>query len=330
MIMKQSENVFEKEVRKLIEVIARNKSFFLAGHINPDGDTIGSMLALALILKRMDKKVYLYSRDPIPGNLSFLPQIRTIKVDKLPKSVFDVIILLECSNPKRAGDLKGLEKKIKFVVNIDHHKTSQFYGDINLIDHSSSSTAEIVYRVFYKMKIVLTQKEAACLYTGIVTDTGRFHFPATSSQTLEIASRLLQTGFNFSKINDVLYSTKPLSVLKLLGRALADMELVFNGKVALMTLKKEDFAKAGACLEHSENIINYGMMIPHIKISVLFREEEDTILSVTFRSKGSIDVSSIAQKFGGGGHKNAAGCRMKISMEQAKEKILSEIKKIVV
>jgi phosphoesterase RecJ-like protein len=307
------------------------------------------MLALASVLKRMNKRVYLYSSDPVPGNLSFLPQIRTIKVDKLPKSVFDVLILLECSNPKRAGNLKNLQKKVQCIVNIDHHKTSQVYGDINLIDHSSSSTAEIVYQVFYQMKIILTQKEAACLYTGIVTDTGRFHFPATSSRTFEITSRLLETGFNFSKINDVLYSTQPLPALKLLGRALADMELVFDGKAALMVLKKADFAMAGACIEHSENIINYGIMIPLIKVSVLFREEgwtiqpcralsdtqqeqknsNNTVLSVTFRSKGSIDVSSIAQKFGGGGHKNAAGCRLKMSVEEAKKKILPEIKKII-
>lgn len=319
-------NVFEKEVHRLIDVLNENRTFFLAGHINPDGDTIGSMLALASVLKRMNKMVYLYSSDPVPENLSFLPQIKTIKVDKLPKSGFDVMILLECSNPKRAGNLNGLEKRVQCIVNIDHHRTSQLYGDINLITHSSSSTAEIVYQLFYQMKIILTRKEAACLYTGIVTDTGRFHFPATSSRTLEITSRLLETGFNFSKINTLLYSTQPLPALKLLGRALAGMELVFDGRVALMVLKKADFNHADADIEHSENIINYGMMIPHVRVSVLFREG-DRLLSITFRSKGSIDVSSIAQKFGGGGHKNAAGCRMKISIDEAKNKILPEIKR---
>ena len=318
----------EKELRKIQRVILKHKSFFLAGHINPDGDTLGSMLAFSSVLKRLGKKVYMFSNDPIPENLRFLPNIKSIKIGKIPKAAYEVMILLESSSPKRAGDLKNMDKKVDVLINIDHHKTSEKFGDINVIDNASSSTAEIIYRLFYNMKVKITKSEAICLYTGIVTDTGRFHYPATNPRTLDIASRLLQTGFKFSRINDLLYSTKSFCALKILGQALLSMELEFSDKVAFLTLLNQDFKDANASLEHTENIINYGMMVPSVKVSVLFRQEFNRT-SVTFRSKGNIDVSALAKKLGGGGHKNAAGCKLNLPLDIIKEKIKKEVSKIL-
>ncbi|MBI4655491.1 MAG: bifunctional oligoribonuclease/PAP phosphatase NrnA [Elusimicrobia bacterium] len=320
--------VLEEELKKFIEAIQTNKKFFLAGHIGPDGDTIGSMLAIASVLKRMGKKVYMFSGDPVPENLAFLPHIKSIHVSKPPRSRFDAMILLECSNLKRAGILNGLDKITSLIVNIDHHKTADFYGDINIIDTASSSTAEIIYRFFYSQKVNITKIEASYLYVGIVTDTGRFHYPATNPQTHETASRLLQTGFKFARINDFLYSTRSFESLKILGRALESMTMMFSGKAAVMTLTQRDFTELNAMVEHSENAINYGMMIPGVKAAILFREEGGR-LSVTFRSKGRIDVSAVAAKFGGGGHKNAAGCKFKPPLKEAFKKVLPEIRKIV-
>jgi phosphoesterase RecJ-like protein len=317
----------EQEFRKLEKIIVTGRSFFLAGHLNPDGDTLGSMLAVSSVLRRLGKKIFLFSNDPVPASLGFLPHAKSIKIGRLPpKKRFDAAILLECSTPQRGGDLSTILKHAGKVVNIDHHKTSEFYGDVNIIEPHSSSTAEIVYRLLYSMKVHVTRTEAACLYVGIVTDTGRFHFPATSPRTLEVASRLLETGFNFSRINDLLYSTKSCQALKVLGRALGSLELVCGGRVAVMTLKTADFTDFGAAPEHTENIINYGMMAPGVGITVLFREEDGRV-SVTFRSRGRADVSLLAKMFGGGGHKNASGCKMNTSMEDARKRILGEIRK---
>ena len=319
----------EREFKKLEELILAGNSFFLAGHLNPDGDTLGSMLAISSVLRRLGKKVCLFSSDPVPDNLSFLPRAGSIKVGRLPpKKRFDVAILLECSTPQRGGDLSAVLKHAGKVVNIDHHKTSQLYGDVNIVESHSSSTAEIVYRLFYGMNVHITKAEAACLYVGIVTDTGRFHFPATSPRTLEVASRLLETGFKFSEINDLLYATKSCRALKVLGRALESLELLFSGRVAVITLKMSDFNDFDASPEHTENVINYGMMVPGVQLAVLFREEAGRT-SVTFRSRGRADVSLLAAAFGGGGHRNASGCKMKAGTEEARKKVLAEIQKIL-
>lgn len=317
----------ETEFKRLEELITGSQTFFMAGHLNPDADTIGSMLAIASVLKRLGKKVRLFSQDPVPENLRFLPHVKSIR-STLPKTKFDAAILLECSVPSRGGALEPVLKRCAKVVNIDHHKTSEFYGDINIVEPHSSSTAEIVYRLFHNMTVNVTRREAACLYTGMVTDTGRFHFPATSPRTLEIASRLLETGFKFSRINDLLYATKAPEALKVLGRALESMESKAGGKLSVLTLTLKDFKEFDARSEHAENVINYGMMPPSAKAAVMFREENERI-SVTFRSRGHIDVSLVAKGFGGGGHRNASGCRLKGSLDEAKGRVLPVLTKLL-
>jgi len=313
----------ETEFKKLEEIILSSKSFFLAGHLNPDGDTIGSMLAIASVLKRMGKRVRVFSQDPVPQNLNFLPRTSSI-TSRLPKTSFDAAILLECSTPARGGNLAPVLKRCGKVVNIDHHKTSEFYGDINIVEPHSSSTAEIVYRLFFNMNVAVSRLEATYLYTGIVTDTGRFHFPATSPRTLEVASRLLETGFKFSRINDLIYATKAKEALKILGRALESMEFRANGKLAVITVTLKDFSDFGASPEHTENVINYGLMPHGVKAAVMFREETDKI-SVTFRSRGALDVSAVAKQFGGGGHRNASGCKMHGSLEEVKKTVIETL-----
>lgn len=319
----------ETEFKRLEELIVNSETFFLAGHLNPDGDTIGSMLAIGSVLKRLGKKVRLFSQDPVPENLRFLPHVKSIR-SRLPSASakFDAAILLECSNPARGGNLDPVLKRAAKVVNIDHHKTSELYGDINIVEPHSSSTAEIVYRLFYNMNVHVTKREASCLYTGIVTDTGRFHFPATSPRTLEVASRLLETGFKFSRVNDLLYATKACEGLRILGRALESLEMKAGGKLAVLTLKASDFKQLGARSEHTENVINFGLMPPGVKAAVMFREEEERI-GVTFRSRGHLDVSTVAKAFGGGGHRNASGCRIKGGLAAAREKVLSVLTRLL-
>lgn len=317
----------ETEFKRLEELMTGAQTFFLAGHLNPDGDTIGCMLAIGSVLKRLGKKVTLFSQDPVPANLRFLPNVRGIR-SRLPKGKFDAAILLECSTPARGGALEPVLKRCGKVVNIDHHKTSEFYGDINIVEPHSSSTAEIVYRLFHNMTVNVSRREASCLYTGMVTDTGRFHFPATSPRTMEIASRLMETGFKFSRINDLLYATKALESLKILGRAMESLELKSGGKLAVMTLTRADFEGFGARAEHAENVINYGMMPPGVKAAVMFREEHERV-SVTFRSRGHLDVSLVAKSFGGGGHRNASGCRLKLTLGEARTRVLAALARLL-
>lgn len=319
----------EKEFENLKQIILDGKIFFLVPHLNPDGDAIGSMLAFNSLLNRLGKKTILFSKDPVPSNLYFLKGVKKIKSalpKKIPKNC--VAILFECSVPNRAGDIEGFLSGCSKIVNIDHHKTAQLYGDVNIIDHNCSSTAEIIYRFFYDIKLKINKSEAACLYTGIIIDTGRFHFPVTSSMTHQITALLMQENFNFSRINDIIYATKPYPAIKLLGRAIESLSILENGKLATMTLKLSDFRKFSATSEHTENIINYAMMIETVKACVLFKEEQDKI-AATFRSKGEIDVSKVASSFGGGGHKNASGCKIKAPLEQAQKIVIARLRELI-
>ncbi len=320
---KTAETLFSSELRRIANALQSGKRFFLAGHLNPDGDTLGSSLALASVLKRMGKYAYIYSADPVPENLEFMPGIRAVHVGRLPRGKFDAVVLLECSNPGRSGSLKGIEKRAGCLINIDHHRTAENYGDINLIDSFSSSTAELIYQLFYQMRVSLTASEATCLYIGIATDTGRFHYPATRPHTFETAARLLEAGAKAAMVNNHIYATRAFPAVKLLGRALEKLELLHSGRLAVSVLTKSDYESLNAESQHSEDIVNYGIMIPGVKVSVLIREEN--VIGVNFRSKGKLDISAAAKRLGGGGHRNAAGCKLKMPLEKARAKILKEI-----
>jgi len=309
----------------VIRELKKRRTFFIAGHQNPDGDTLGCGLALASVLKRLGKKTYIFSADPVPENLLFLPGIKTIHAGKLPPGSFEAAVLLECSTPGRAGYLGGTLEKCGVVLNIDHHRTFEPYGHVNYVNPAASSTAEILYGFFEKMKIPLTRHEAECLYVGLATDTGRFHYPSTTARAHEVASGLIRAGAGTAEINNLVYSTRAFPALKLLGAALNRLELSDGGKTAVSFLTRKDIVSAGASTQHAEDIVNYGLMVPGTGVSVMFREEEGRI-AVNFRSKGAVDVSLIAKKLGGGGHRNAAGCKLRVPLKEAMRKTLAVIK----
>lgn len=303
------------------------KYCFIAGHINPDGDSIGSTLAVASVLKRMGKKVYPYA-DSMPGDdLAFLPGLKQTHIAKLPaKITFDTAIFLECSDTKRAGKIDPVFKNVKTIINIDHHKTSDTYGTLNYIDPEASSTAEIILDLFKTMGVKITPKEATCLYTGLVTDTARFLHSNTTAKAMLAGSELLAAGADIKTINKVLYFTRALSETKLLGRALEKMQILHRGTLSLIELTKEDFKITGANPVHTQGIVSRPIKIPGVQVSLLVKQEQDKI-SVNLRSAGAVDVSLIAQQFGGGGHARAAGFKRKDMPIQTLAKNLVKVTK---
>lgn len=304
----------------------RDRSFFLAGHRKPDGDTIGSGLALVWFLKSLGKKAEIYSQDPIPKVLQFLPGIGMVRVGQKTRKKFDTAILLECSTPDRFGDILDLKSQVGTIIHIDHHKTSVPYGHINLIHPEASSNAEQVYEILRLSGRPVTPEMAACLYVGLATDTGRFQYSNTSPRTLRVAAELMETGIKAYKINERLFATKPLSALKLLSLTLGGLELHFKGKAAVQTISRGILKRAQASMEDSEEIVNYGLTIPGTEVAILFKEEPGRIF-VSFRSRDEVDVSAVAQKFGGGGHHKAAGCQLALPLEKARRMVLKEVKK---
>lgn len=307
------------DIAGIVKTLKSAKTFFLAGHQRPDGDTLGSGLALALALNERGKKATMYSGDPIPESLEFLPGLKHLKVARPPAASarFDAAILMECSTPERMGPgLIDLKKQAKTVISIDHHKTSDPYGHYNMIDADKSSNAEQLYDVFKKLGWKITPDMATCLWVGLTTDTGRFQYSNTKPSTLKVAAELLKTGIAAHDINHRLFRTSSLPALRLLARALSIMKLECNAKVSIFPISQEDFAAAGAGLEHTEEIVNYGLRVPGVEASALLKEGRDQII-VSFRSRGKVDVSAVAAKWGGGGHHNAAGCRIKESLSKA-------------
>ena len=287
--------------------------FFVAGHLNPDGDSLGCTLAMTSLLERLGKTVYAYAAPAIGNDLKFLPGLSKVHVGELPDNPdFDTVILLECSDRQRGGDLENILTSAQTLVNIDHHLVSDDYGHVNHIDSGASSTAEIIFQLFEESGVegfLPTPDEATCLYTGLVTDTGRFVHSNTSAEALRVASALVALGADIQQINQVIYFTKSYIELKLLGRALEKMEMRFDNKYSQIILTKRDFETFGATPAQTQGIVSQPTMIPGVEISALIKEEPDKV-SVNLRSRGNADVSRIAQQFGGGGHARAAGFKV--------------------
>ena len=301
-------------LRAVWQAIHAGKKFFIAGHLNPDGDSLGCTLAMTSLLERLDKTVYAYAAPAIGNYLRFLPGLEKVHVGILPqKADFDTVILLECSDRQRGGNLESILNAAKTLVNIDHHLVSDDYGHVNHIDSKASSTAEIIFQLFEtyddEHALLPTPAEATCLYTGLVTDTGRFVHSNTTAEALRVASALVALGADIAKINQVIYFTKSYIELKLLGRALEKMEMRFDNKYSQIILTRRDFESFGATPAQTQGIVSQPTMIPGVEVSALIKEEPMQV-SVNLRSRGNVDVSALAQQFGGGGHARAAGFKV--------------------
>ncbi len=314
---------FEEIVKKIKET----NSFALVAHASPDGDAVGSTLAMALSLRSLGKKVTILSKEFTPNYLSYLPlQEEYGTVSSLCEEI-QVLICLDCGNKDRLSmEREGFEEIFK--INMDHHVSNENYGDLNYVDSLSASTAEIVFEVITALGVNLDEDMAKCLYTGIVSDTGSFQYPSTTAKTLNIAAHLLETGFNFSAIQRALFSTTPFKRVKLLGRALMTLENHLDGFVSTMYLESEDFNILALSDRDSGNIVNYGLEPLECDVSIMFKEA-DGALRVSVRTKEYIDASKLCGKFGGGGHVRAAGCNMEgITLADAKKVFLEEIERM--
>lgn len=320
----------DKILQKICDLIRKKKSFFLSGHQRPDGDTVASELALGMLLRRLGKKVEIYNFEPVPKNLLFLPGAKSIRVAWRVSKKYDAAFIFECFDAARMGNIIDLKKQAGTVVNIDHHLKHSFFGDINLINPRASSNSEQLYYLYEKLKLRPTKQEASCLYVGIMTDTGRFQYPNTTPETLRIASELLKEGVEVHLLCERIYGRRSVPALKLLAAALSKLKLFFNGKVAYAELSKKDFESAKAGEDETEEIVNYGLMIPGTLISILARESDaNGMVKVSLRSRKEIDVCKIAESFGGGGHKNASGCKIGAPISKVSSLLLSRVRKFI-
>lgn len=318
-------------IGQICAAIKKGRTFFLSGHLKPDGDTVASELAMESLLRRLKKSVDMVNYESVPENLRFLPGAERIQTAKKIDKKYDVAIIFECNNADRMGNIVDLKKQAKTVVNIDHHLMHGDFGHINLVNPGASSNSEQLYYVFEKLRMPITQEEATCLYLGIMTDTGRFQHSNTNAETLRIASKLVERGVNVAELSERIYGTRSYPAIKLLGATLANLSLTPDGKIAYVAIRKQDFERTQSTEEDSEEIVNYGLQIPTALISIFMRETaQNGTVKISFRSRRGVNVCKLAEQFGGGGHKYASGCRVSGAIDQILKNVLEAARKIVV
>jgi phosphoesterase RecJ-like protein len=306
---------------KLLSFLDEEDNFFIATHINPEGDALGSSLALSMALESIGKQTTLYDKDPVPEFYHYLPGHEKFTHAPSSQTTLNLpLILLDCNTLDRAG-LEGLIFKYSAVI--DHHKTENDFGDIRWVEPEAAATGVMIFYLIKELGIKITREIAINLYSAIAIDTGTFRYSSTTAEVLRVAAELIEAGANPAYISQSLYEAWSEERFSLLIMALNTLEI--RDRVAITFVTKEMFKKTGTGPEDTENFSSLPRIMKDIKISAFFREIDDNHWKVSLRSRGDINVARIATLFEGGGHKNAAGYKIKGSLESAKESLLKTI-----
>lgn len=308
----------------ILEVLRKGERFLVCSHSRPDGDAVGSMLALGMLLEQMGKRPDLVSADRIPAIYRGLPGAEAIRTAMRAHGPYDAVIMLECDGIGRAR-LRGLEEF--FLINIDHHVSGRPYANLNWIDCSAASVGELIHRLVRAAGATVTPEMATCLYTTVLTDTGGFCYGATKASTFALARDLVVAGADPIAIaQEVCFSTQTSKIL-LLGAALANLNR--EGYLAWLWVTHQDMVRTCAAEEDCEGIVNFALCISGVEVAVFLRELPDRRVRLSLRSKGRINVAEIAGRLGGGGHETAAGCTLEGPLPHSLEEILTLLREAV-
>lgn len=310
----------------LDDIIKSSKKILLLSHVNPDGDTLGSMCALySAIFHRFKKKVDMNIVSNIPFNYQFLPNVNLAQRYYDKSLIYDLVITLDVASIDRVKDSKIFFDKAKCTINIDHHKTNPRFGDYCIINPEASSCGEVLFDFFIENNWEITYDMAVCLYTAIMTDTGNFRFENTSSNALRIAANLVDIGVKPSQLYKYCFESKTKNLVMFQNYCVNKAEFVNDNKIVYATIYKKDLEKFNAGEDYTDGIAETLRAINSTEVSFVLKEVDSKITKVSMRSK-RLDVASICEKFNGGGHTFAAGCTIKASIKDSIEKILREIK----
>ncbi|MCK4859376.1 MAG: bifunctional oligoribonuclease/PAP phosphatase NrnA [Candidatus Omnitrophica bacterium] len=318
-----------REEKRVVEVLKKYDSFLIGSHINPDGDSLGSQLAIASLLKRAGKKVSVLNPNPAPSIYNFLPYKEWITFS-CKKDKWEVGVVVDCSEYGRLKEVQNSFSSLPVVVNIDHHISNKKFADVNFLNSSASSTGEMVYRIFKSFPQQFTKEEALLLYVAILTDTNSFKF-GTTAYTHQIVGELLNFGLDSRKIQEKIYDV-PFSEVKLLELLSPTIQMSKDRKIAWAKITKEMMNEieqnfgGGEDIAQTDTFVNYLCSIRDIEVAVLFKKLDNGI-KASLRSKNSVDVNKIAKIFGGGGHLKASGCSFLEDMEKVEKKVIAEIEK---
>jgi len=317
-------------MERIVQRINDSRHILIASHAEPDGDSLGSLVALGLALSKLGKKVTLYNSSSIPAVYRFLSGSERI-VRRIKKaSTYDLAIILDCGDIGRIGEGSAVVSQIPMIINIDHHVSNTAFGHVQFIDTSACATAEIVYRLISTLGIAVDKAIATSIYTGILTDTGSFRFSNTNQAAFAISKAMIEAGVEPHHVAQYVFGTYSLGRIKLLNLALNSIEISDNGKLSMMTITRSMLNETGTNPEDLDGMINYARRIEDVKVAALIHEIKNGAgkfanmnrYHVSLRSDGSVDVARIAGNFGGGGHAGAAGFQIESTLVALKTKII--------
>ncbi|MBR90168.1 MAG: hypothetical protein CMO66_02705 [Verrucomicrobiales bacterium] len=318
-----------KIIDRILDALKDCHTFGIGGHMRPDGDCIGSQLALAYSLRERGKKVVVWNQDSMPEKLAFLDPRKLLGTPK-PGKKFDAVITTDCANYDRLGTICPCIEQRGLLINIDHHGSNSRYGDINWVNARSASTGELIHQLIKQAGWPITPLIADNLFTAISTDTGSFQYPTTRPTTYHAAAELVTKGADLATICNEVYQSYPLSRVRLLKHMYNSFKLSQKNQIAYFWIRRRDYARAGAIPDESEGLIDHIRDIETVKVACLFEEIEPEITRISLRSKApSIDVSAIAGAFGGGGHQAAAGARIPGNPRTVQRQVLKAVKDAV-
>ena len=309
---------------KILDEISKSNSILLLTHESPDGDAIGSVLAFYHYLTSINKSVHMVILD-IPKVFNFLPSIDRVVDNSLGN--FDLGIVLDCASSERIGQLDDLFSRCRKTICIDHHMSNTNYCDLNLVEGNVSSCCQVIYYLFKEWNIDITKEIGESLISGVLTDTNGFGINSVDTKTYRLASDIMDLGVNVHAIYDRILCKRTMSQYELMKIAIDRLEFLCDGKIAFTYILMDDFDNVGAVTGEHEGIVDIGRNIEGVEVSIFIRE--DNGFTVSLRSTGSVDVSKIASSIGGGGHYMASGGKLSGTLDEAKEKIINETKKVM-
>lgn len=310
------------QLQQVLQEIEKRHSFVVTSHARPDGDAVGSSLAMAQVLRAMGKRAEVVLADSVPVLYQPLPYAQTVLHSTHVNGHYDAAIVLECDSPQRTR-VDGLEQY--FLISIDHHASSKAWAHVNWIDPGACAVGELVYRLALAAKVKITPEIATCLYAAVITDTGSFSYASTNAHTFQLAKELVELGAQPAEIAHNVYYSSPLAKMRLLGVALNSLQ--HEDGVTWMHVSRHDMEQCGAIDEDCEGLVNYALGIAGVEVAVFFREVAKERIRVSIRSKGALNVAALAEQFGGGGHECAAGFSMAGPMNTALDTVLCELRK---
>lgn len=315
-------------ITRIVAEIAASSSFLVSSHEGPDGDAVGSSLALATYLLKLGKDVTVFFKDPVPDLYAFLPLADRV-VHALPDRDFDICFVLDVGEFRRAGEELVNFTRVGKFINIDHHLLCDQFGAINLIDAEAAATGVLIHRIIKSAGHEPDYDTALCIYTAVITDTGSFRYSNANQEAFAVAGEMVAHGVNAWFVAEMLYESQPRKRLELLALALATLAVSSRGDVASITVTLDMYEKTAANAELTDGFVNYPRSIRGVEVAVFFREINPGLYKAGFRSKGKVDVSALAAAFGGGGHHNAAGCTIAGSLEDVRRQVFAHLAEVL-